>query len=56
LKLTPDGIVVSEIADGVELQSNILDQSEFKLIVSPQLKKMDARLFNPAKLGMRLDA
>jgi propionate CoA-transferase len=51
MKLTNDGIVVTEIAPGVELQSNILDQSEFPLIVSPRLKEMDAILFAPEKMG-----
>ena len=55
MKLTPEGIVVTEIAPGVELQSNILDQSEFPLIVSPKLKEMDKRLFVPAKMEMALD-
>jgi propionate CoA-transferase len=56
LKLTPEGIVVTEIAPGVELQSNILDQSEFPLIVSPQLKLMDRKLFEPAVMGLKLHA
>jgi acyl CoA:acetate/3-ketoacid CoA transferase len=54
MKLTPEGIVVTEIAPGVELQSNILDQSEFPLIVSPALKTMDADLFRPAVMGLEL--
>ncbi len=52
LKLTNDGIVVTEIAPGVNLQANILDQAEFPLIVAPDLKLMDARLFLPQKMGM----
>ena len=55
MKLTPEGIVVTEIAPGAELQSNILDQSEFPLIVSPQLREMDRRLFLPNKMGLALD-
>jgi acyl CoA:acetate/3-ketoacid CoA transferase len=54
LKLTPEGIVVTEIAPGVELQSNILDQSEFPLIVSPALKTMNAKLFRPEPIGLQL--
>ena len=54
LKLTPEGIVVTEIAPGVELQSNILDQAEFPLIVSPRLKEMDKRLFMPDVMGLTL--
>ncbi|MGL4295046.1 MAG: acyl CoA:acetate/3-ketoacid CoA transferase [Aestuariivirga sp.] len=56
LKLTPEGIVVTEIAPGVELQANILDQAEFPLIVSPALKQMEAGLFRPDVMGMKLDA
>ena len=54
MKLAAEGIVVTEIAPGVELQSNILDQSEFPLIVSPQLKTMAANLFSPALMGLKL--
>ena len=54
LKLTPEGIAVTEIAPGVELQANILDQSEFPLIVSPQLREMDGKLFHAATLGLTL--
>jgi propionate CoA-transferase len=54
MKLTREGIVVTEIAPGIELQSNILDQSEFPLIVSPKLKLMDAKLFEPAIMGLKL--
>ena len=56
LKLTPEGIVVTEIAPGVELQANILDQAEFPLIVSPALKQMEAGLLRPDVMGMKLDA
>jgi propionate CoA-transferase len=56
LKLTQEGIVVTEIAPGVNLQANILDQSEFPLIVSPQLKTMDRALFMPEKMGLQLHA
>ncbi len=54
MKLSQEGIVVTEIAPGVDLQTNILEQSEFKLIVSPKLKAMDAGLFNAAVMGLTL--
>ena len=38
------------------LQANILDQAEFTLIVSPALKQMEAGLFRPDVMGMKLDA
>ncbi|MDQ0321464.1 acyl CoA:acetate/3-ketoacid CoA transferase [Pararhizobium capsulatum DSM 1112] len=54
LKLTPDGIMLTEIAPGIELQTHILDQSEFPLIVSDKLKVMDAALFGEALIGLSL--
>jgi len=54
LKLTPEGIVLTEIAPGVDLKTHILDQSEFDLIVSPDLKEMDASLFHKEKIGLSL--
>ncbi len=49
--LTTQGVVVTEIAPGVSLQGNIIEQSEFPLIISPHLKLMDAALFTEEKLG-----
>ena len=54
LKLTPQGLVVTEIAPGVELQANILDQAEFPLILAPGLKLMDKGLFQPQPMGLKL--
>lgn len=54
MKLTPKGIVLTEIAPGVDLQMHILDQSEFPLIVADDLKLMDAKLFGEAHIGLSL--
>lgn len=54
MKLTAEGIVLTEIAPGVDLRTHILDQSEFPLIVSDRLKQMDAALFAPAPIGLKL--
>ncbi len=51
MKLTPEGVLLTEIAPGVNLRENILDQSEFPLVISPRLKPMAANLFATAKLG-----
>ncbi|KQS69861.1 CoA-transferase [Rhizobium sp. Leaf371] len=56
LKLTPQGLVLTEIAPGVDLQTQVLDQSEFPLIVSPDLKLMDAALFGEPRIGLSLPA
>ena len=54
MKLMNEGVVVAEIAPGVELQANILDQAEFPLIISPKLKPMNTALFQPATMGLKL--
>jgi acyl CoA:acetate/3-ketoacid CoA transferase len=54
MKLTADGVVLTEIAPAVDLQSQILDQSEFPLIVSDDLKVMDSALFKDAPIGLSL--
>jgi len=54
MKLTPDGIKLIEIAPGVDLQTQVLDQSEFPLIVADDLKLMDAKLFDEARIGLSL--
>ena len=54
LKLTAEGIVLTEIAPGVDLQAHILDQAEFPLIVSDKLKIMDEALFREEPIGLEL--
>ncbi len=44
-RLTKEGVVLCEIAPGVDLQTQILDQMDFVPIISPDLKLMDERLF-----------
>lgn len=54
MKLTPEGIVLTEIAPGVDPQTAILDQSEFPLIIADDLKVMDAALFSERLIGLSL--
>ena len=56
MKLTKDGIVVTEIAPGVDLERDILSQSEFPLLVPKPPKLMDAALFDEALIGLELPA
>jgi propionate CoA-transferase len=42
-----------ELAPGVDLQSNVLDQMDFMPLISPQLKRMDATLFRADPMGLR---
>ena len=54
MKLTPDGIVVTEIAPGVDLARDVLAMSEFPLLVPQAPKVMDAALFREPPIGLSL--
>ena len=56
MELRASGITVTEIAPGVDLERDILSQSEFALHVAPDLRLMDAKLFSPALMGLTLRA
>ena len=50
--LTDQGLTVTEIAPGIDLQTDILDQAGTPLNVADNLKKMDAALFHPEPFGL----
>ena len=54
MELRAGGVTVTEIAPGVDLQRDILSQSEFALQVAPDLRVMDANLFSPELIGLTL--
>ena len=45
---------VVEVAPGVDLKRDVLDQSLFPLRVADDLKTMDAALFRPEPFGLTL--
>ena len=45
-ELSADGVVLIEVAPGIELQRDVLDQMDFAPIISAKLKKMDSRIFS----------
>ncbi|MEY4023901.1 MAG: hypothetical protein RLZ23_862, partial [Actinomycetota bacterium] len=45
IQLTKDGLMVIEIAPGVNLEEDILKKSEFPLLVSPNLKITDREIY-----------
>ncbi len=53
LKLTPGGLVLSEIAPGIDVRKDVLDQARTRLKVSDDLRVMDSRLFKPERIGLR---
>jgi propionate CoA-transferase len=56
LELTRDGLIVTELAPGVELQRDVLDRCDFPLLVSDDLRTMDAALFADSPMGLVLPA
>ena len=51
-RLEIGGPVLIEIAPGLNLASDILAHMDFKPKVSPSLKTMDARIFDPRLMGL----
>jgi propionate CoA-transferase len=54
MKLTPQGVTVTEIAPGVNLENDILSQAGFTLKVADSLKTMQNNLFLPPPFGLKL--
>jgi propionate CoA-transferase len=54
LRLDRDGVTVTEIAPGVDLQADVLAQAEFPLKVARDVKTMPAALFRPEPIGLEL--
>lgn len=55
-RLEAQGLVLIEIAPGIDLQRDVLDRMAFSPVISPELRLMDARLFRPEKMGLTLGA
>ncbi|MDR2727191.1 MAG: 3-oxoacid CoA-transferase [Deltaproteobacteria bacterium] len=53
-KLTPEGLMLIEIAPGVDLDKHILAKMEFKPLIAGDLKLMDARIFRDEPMGLKL--
>lgn len=54
LSLDQDGLVVTEIAPGIDLKRDVLEQSDIALKVSPFLREMDAAIFTDAPMNLQL--
>ncbi len=52
-KLTAEGLELTEIAPGVDLQKDILDKMDFKPIIRAEPKLMDARIFSDEPMNIR---
>ncbi len=48
-KLTSEGLELTEIAPGIDLEKDVLARMEFRPVISESLKLMDDRIFRPEK-------
>lgn len=56
IDLEGDALVVKEIAPGIDLQRDVLDQADVPLRIAPDLRLMDAALFRDQPFGLVLKA
>ena len=54
IRLLENGLTVTEVAPGVDLERDILRRVETPLHVSPDVKTMDERIFRPEPMGLQL--
>jgi propionate CoA-transferase len=54
MKLTPQGLVVTEVAPGVDIDRDILGQAAIPLAIASNVKQMDAALFHEDRIGLQL--
>jgi len=54
-ELRPEGFTLIEIAPGIDLEKDIVEQMAFKPQISPDLKLMDARIFKEESMGIKTE-
>lgn len=55
-ELTEKGLMLKEVAPGIDLQKDILDQMEFMPLIAEDLRLMDERIFREGPMGLRIEA
>ncbi|MDI3534841.1 MAG: propionate CoA-transferase [Thermosediminibacterales bacterium] len=51
-ELTKEGVVLKEIAPGVDLKKDVLEQMDFEPIIAKDLKQMDSAIFRNELMGL----
>jgi propionate CoA-transferase len=55
-RLTDDGLLLTEIAPGVDLDRDVLAHMEFTPAIAPDLREMDSRIFRDEPMGLSRDS
>ncbi|MDR1640177.1 MAG: 3-oxoacid CoA-transferase [Clostridiales bacterium] len=55
-KLSENGLVLIEIAPGVDLERDVLAKMEFRPLISDELRLMDERLFAEGPMGISIES
>ncbi len=53
--LTPDGMQLIEVAPGVDIEKDILQQMDFQPVIDGDPALMDERIFSPEPMGLKSD-
>lgn len=53
-ELRPEGVTLTELAPGVDLQRDVLAQMDFQPLIASDLKAMDPRIFTETRMGPRI--
>ncbi|MFC0560032.1 acyl CoA:acetate/3-ketoacid CoA transferase [Halalkalibacter alkalisediminis] len=54
-ELTPNGVLLLEVAPGIDIEKDILAHMDFKPIVPERVQLMDTRIFQEGKMGLSLE-
>ena len=49
-KFTADGVMLTEVAPGIDVERDVVGQMEFRPIIAPNLAAMDERIFKFGRL------
>ncbi len=53
-ELGPRGLILAEVAPGVDMEKDVLGRMEFRPEIAPQVRTMDARIFRSEHMGLAL--
>lgn len=51
-EMRSEGLTLTELAAGIDLQKQVIDCMEFTPVIAPDLKEMDARIFQDQPMGI----